>query len=478
MFTWHRSRDTRVTHSTQQSCSARQAILAGVAIVASVAGMPGTATGAAAAPVAAAAPPPTASVPVVPKADSLAGMFRQGKPLAHLRLRFENVDDESRIEEADVLSLRTALGFRTASYRGVFGLVELEDVVALGDYDDGGANRGMAPRFAQVVDPEGAEINQAFVGLDALPKTVVQVGRQLVLDRDAPYHRYLGNVLWRQNWQTHDAVGIFNGSLPETVLRFWYSWNVNRIFGADNPTRGFDDKGLNGYLFNAVHTGFALARIEAYAYLLDFDASNVAAIRSFFPSTQTYGVRFDGKYAMNPKFDLLYIGEVAHQSDFAGNPSGNIDQEFWWGMLGASYRPGTAIQALTLKLSHELLGGSGGADRFTTPLATGHAFQGWADRFLNTPGDGIADTYMTFIANVAGFNFMLDYHWFESDRDDYDYGEELNVQLFRTFRERYTAGIKYADYNADGNALNRARNTASGQAFDLTKVWVWLEFRY
>jgi len=450
------------------------------------AGLAGAATAPApAAPPAAAAapavpppPPPIASVPVIPQASTLSEMFTLGKPLIHLRLRYEGADDETRREDSDAATLRTALGFRTASFHGIFGLAEFESVLAAGDYDDGGTNRGMSPRYSPIIDPEGAEINQAYVGIDALPKTVIQIGRQSILDREAPFHRYLGNVLWRQNWQTHDAVGISNGSLPNTVLRFWYTWNINRIYGEDNPTRGFDDKGLDGYLMNAVYTGLPLGKIEAYAYLLDFDRSRVPAIRSFYPSTQTYGLRFDGKYAIDPKLDLLYIAEVAHQADFADNPSGNIDQFFLWGSLGATYKPGGIVQALTAKISHEHLGGDGGADRFTTPLATLHAFQGWADRFLNTPGDGIEDTYTTAIATIAGFNLMFDYHWFDSDNDDYSFGEEADVSLVKTFAVHYTAGLKYANYDADGNALNRARNTAGGQAADLERVWAWIEYKY
>jgi len=106
-------------------------------------------------------PPPVASVPVIPQASTFGEMFSLGKPLAQMRLRYEGADDDARLEEADALSLRTALGFRTASYRGVFALAELESVLAVGDYDDGGANRGMAPRYTAIVDPEGLELNQA-----------------------------------------------------------------------------------------------------------------------------------------------------------------------------------------------------------------------------------------------------------------------------------------------------------------------------
>ena len=44
--------------------------------------------------------------------------------------------------------------------------INYECVLAQGNYDDGGTNRGMT-RYAQIVDPEGMEINQALLGIDA-----------------------------------------------------------------------------------------------------------------------------------------------------------------------------------------------------------------------------------------------------------------------------------------------------------------------
>lgn len=433
--------------------------------------------------VVAAAPPPKSppapapSLPVIPRAASLGEWLTEGRPLLGLRLRYEHADDDLRREAADALTLRTALGLRTASLYGVFALGEIESVLAVGDYDDGGANRGGAPRLSLIADPEGAELNQAYVGFDGLPRTVVQVGRQVITDRDAPLHRHVGNVVWRQNWQTFDAVGATSAALPDTIVRAWYTWNINRIFGEDHPVRGFDDKALDGYLLNVVHTGLPWGRLELYAYLLDFAQSNVRAIQSFYPSTQTYGARLDGAAVLTPQSDFLYVAELAHQGDFAGNPTGDIGQFFGWGSLGVSHRPVGRVQALTARISHEHLGGDGGADRFTTPLATGHAFQGWADRFLNTPGDGIEDTYVTLQSVVSGVTLTLMYHWFASDRDHYAYGEELDWMLTKTFRPRCTLGLKYADYVADGNARNRMRNAVTGQAADMRNLWLWLEFQ-
>ena len=131
------------------------------------------------------------------------------------------------------------------------------------------------------------------------------------------------------------------------------------------------------------------------------------------------------------------------------------------------------MDSVTAKVSYEILGGDGGVKSFQTPLGTNHAFQGWADRFLITPGDGIEDLFVTLKANVLGANLMAVYHDLSSNNNNYDYGTEWDLLIEKTFYKHYTIGVKYADYDADQNAFNIARNSAAGQAFDLTKFWVW-----
>ena len=117
-------------------------------------------------------------------------------------------------------------------------------------------------------------------------------------------------------------------------------------------------------------------------------------------------------------------------------------------------------------------------ESFQTPLGTNHAFQGFADRFLVTPGDGIRDIFATINAKVAGAQFSTGYHVFNADRDGYRYGTEWDVLIERVFAKRFLAGVKYADYRADRNVLNVARNTAGEQTFDLAKFWAYLQFTY
>ena len=59
---------------------------------------------------------------------------------------------------------------------------------------------------------------------------------------------------------------------------------------------------------------------------------------------------------------------------------------------GLRIEPGIAYDRIKLKLGFEVLEGDG-TTAFQTPLATLHAFQGWADQFLVTPGAGVDDAW-------------------------------------------------------------------------------------
>lgn len=54
---------------------------------------------------------------------------------------------------------------------------------------------------------------------------------------------------------------------------------------------------------------------------------------------------------------------------------------------------------------------------FATPLAILHTFNGWADKFLNTPAAGLVDTNIKLSGAVAGFNLAAVLYRFESDND-------------------------------------------------------------
>jgi hypothetical protein len=117
-----------------------------------------------------------------------------------------------------------------------------------------------------------------------------------------------------------------------------------------------------------------------------------------------------------------------------------------------------------------------GARGFSTPLATLHAFQGWADVFLATPAAGIEDAFVTArfaptwsAGPLSAPVFTLVWHDFEAEQTGADLGSEVDAQLTARFSPNVTGILKLADY--DGPA-----GVTAGPLADRTKVWVGLQF--
>src|SRR5690606_22959965 len=136
-------------------------------------------------------------------------------------------------------------------------------------------------------------------------------------------------------------------------------------------------------------------------------------------STRTLGLRYTGQQALGAA-TLGWALEYAKQRDYAGNPL-RVDADY------VLFEPSLAAKGLSFKLGFERLGGDGSA-AFQTPLATLHAFNGWADKFLVTPANGLDDRY----ASVSGkfgsgrlddkLGWTLAFHDYEADRGGADYG--------------------------------------------------------
>nr|WP_320165948.1 alginate export family protein [uncultured Methylophaga sp.] len=368
--------------------------------------------------------------------DSFYDALTGGKVSFSARLRYESVDQDNSLKDADAVTLRTTLGYKTDDYHGFGAFLELEDVSDLaGNYEE--YPQTAVKKYSVIADPNGTEVNQAYLSYNGF-NTEVKLGRQELTYRDAPFHRFIGNVLWRQNHQSFDAVSLSNTSIKDLKLSYAYINKVNTIFG-DDLTAGLIDDGvidMDSHLFNMQYSGLSIGKLEAYGYLLDYEDT----AKDNANSTATYGVRLSGAKPVNEDFAAIYTAEYATQHDYA---DGKMDpQDYYLVELGGKY------QGWLAKLSYEVQEGDG-TYSFKTPLGTNHAFQGWADVFLTTPNAGLIDTYFTVVGNVAGAKLIAVYHDFETDKGSLDAGDEFDVMLQKTFMEHYTLGISYADYNAD-----------------------------
>jgi len=376
-----------------------------------------------------------------PKANTIAEAVTGGKAQVSFRMRYEDVDDDALTQDASALTLRSRLSWQSLPLYGVSAMIEVDDIRAI--VEDYNSTSNGKTRYPIVGDPEGTELNQASLRWQ-IGKNQLSGGRQrIVLDN----HRFIGNVGWRQNEQTYDSVQFKTTALPRTELSYAWVWNVNRVFG---PKTGAQQANWHGdtHLMNAKFNAGKAGTISAFAYLMDFDNASGQ-------SNATYGARWAGSPEIAKGWKLPFAVSYATQDDYGDNPS-NYSADYWEAEVGLAYGPHT------IKVGREVLEGHAtrANARFQTPLATLHAFQGWVDKFLVTPPQGIEDTYVGFMTRLGPANVQVFYHDYRAEAVDRDYGTEWNASVGFTFAKRYELLFKAGDYNADGFGT------------DATKLWV------
>jgi len=349
-------------------------------------------------------------------------------PIFAARLRYETVEQDGIARDAEALTLRTRFGAEVEVSEFSL-LVEGEGTAApVGRYNDTLPGNGIE-RFPTVADPENFELNRAQVSW-MREGSGVTVGRQRIVLDNA---RFVGNVGWRQNEQTFDAVRG-QARIGPVALDACYSTSQRTVFGVDSPNGHFDGDLvlLNGGI------DLAFVDAKAFAYLIDYD-TRVAF------SSQTYGVLAKAAIDVPALGKLDAQASYARQSDYGSNPvayrADYLSAQLGLGLFGFNLTGG-----------HERLGSDGGTAAFQTPLATLHAFNGWADMFLTTPPEGLRDTYVGVGRSIPlpflpGLRADLAYHKFESDFGHLDYGSEWDASLgFKIGPVALLA--KYANYAA------------------------------
>ena len=230
-----------------------------------------------------------------------------------------------------------------------------------------------------------------------------------------------------------------------------YAAQVNRVFGPDSPQGKWEGDIV---LANFAYT-LPIGTVTLFDYYLDIDGVATA-------SSNTIGLKLAGSKPLG-KLTGTYALAAAQQGEAGANPSTSTP-------ITGSSKAASRSAKFGVALGLELLGGDGVAG-FATPLATLHAFQGWADKFLATPAAGIEDTYMRFtypLGKRGRFSTVAAtavFHDYEADVGSAHFGEELNLQLVaRT--ERMALTVKYADYRADSLLT------------DTEKVWLSVDYAF
>jgi hypothetical protein len=379
-------------------------------------------------------------------AETFGEALSEGKGTVDLRARYESVEQGGFVSTAEALTSRLRVGFQTAPLKGTAFLAEgvvINDLV-----EDYNSTTNGNTQYPVVADPADFEAINRFALINkSLERTTLTFGRQRITLDD---HRFVGNVGWRQHEQTFDGLRAQWGS-PKIKTDLTYAAQVNRVFGPDSPQGKWEGDVV---LANFAYT-LPVGTLSLFDYYLDID--NAAAV-----SSNTIGVKLLGSKPLG-KLTATYAVALAQQDEAGANPA-DVDADY------ELVEGGLTFAKFGATLGVEVLG-SDGLVGFSTPLATLHAFQGWADKFLATPAAGIEDTYLRFnfpFGKRGPFTSLAAAAWFhdyEADFGGAHFGEELDLQ-FVARTEKMTLTAKYADYRADSLLT------------DTEKVWLSVDYAF
>lgn len=417
---------------------------------------------------------PMAAVPLLVGGLSLGASADDGfnilndfKFHGEIRPRYEYVDiEDNNKDAANAFTARTTLGVAAdlLQVEGLSAYLEGTSVNNFGyrDYDALGTGINSNPIYDVIKDPQQARFTQAYVDYKR-NKTLFRAGRQLVnLDNQ----RFIGSVGWRQMFQTFDAVAVVDNSIENLSLLGAYIYGINGIGEQQEAT----DTG--SVVLHASYKVMDELSITAYDYML-------ASVHD------TYGLALTGKVDAGAA-KLEYRTEYARQDDAmlqrrsesGGTPTIGVDGKPEADAHYYNLDLGANISGILVGIDYELLSGSNGSDgktAFSTPLATLHGFNGWADVFLATPQGGLIDKNVRLGYADKNFGKILAvYHQFTADKKmagKDDLGMETDISYGNKIPnvKGLSALISGAWYKG---------GDATGFTNDKTVAWLMLDYKF
>jgi len=410
------------------------------------------------------------------------------KPTLLFRPRYEYVDEHNNKKNANALTTRVAIGAQIDKIFQVPNLsayLEATYVGALIDdyYPQKGTSANISENYATVADPDITRITEAYIKYK-FNKTSFIFGRtRLNLDDQ----RFIGSVDWRQMPQTFGIIGIQDNTIN----------NLNILLAGIYERKGVSDNQVSfdtmdwkldkmPIIFNISYKFIPQLKLTGYAYLLSAKYQDGKT----FNGGNTYGINATGDIQLSKDVKFSYLGEYAIQKDpyakdgLATKPK--IDADF--------YRVEGKLSGYGFfaTLGYERFQGADKGENagFTTPFATLHAYEGWADKFLGYVATnmayGLKDAYATIGYTHKDYGTLsLTYHKFDADKNqgyDYDKGQLLTLPS-KNFGDEmdvlYTVNLtKRLNFLAKGAWYNGKDSMPASIKNDLTKYWIQLTYKY
>ena len=411
--------------------------------------------------------------------DPLTALLAQGTPVVDLRARYESVDDKSKAFDGNAETLRARLGYETGSWNGLQLAFDFDELLNLGTSDFNSTRNGKTT-YPTIADPSMTALNRLQLSYTSDFDTKFTIGRQRILIGD---QRFVGNAGWRQHEQTFDSISAVNNSIDGLTFTYAYLYRINRVYGPDIPAPSNTAPAAaaqanyfksNSHIMDAVYASIPSLKLEGYVFLLDLSAPSYATLPAqqtavWKLSTATYGGRADYTMPVMQGVSAKLTGEYARQTNYANNPL-SYGLNYWLGEGSVTYAGATAL------IGYESLGGNGTIG-FSTPLATVHGFDGWADMFLATPANGLNDLYgkasYTLPADFIGMKALTGtvyYRSFSTDNLSAGIGHEWDFQAQLDVDKNFNLMVQYADY--------RGGNVPLGGFADKNIFWLQAAYKY
>jgi hypothetical protein len=369
-----------------------------------------------------------------------------GKVVLEERLRYEEVDQTPFARDAEALTLRTHLGWETGAWQNLKAAIEFEDVRHIGaeHYNTTINGRTLYPVIA---DPDVTELDRLQFTWTPAKTVSATVGRQRITLDD---QRFIGSANWRQDDQTFDA-GRLDGGWGPFKATYIYLNKINRTVGQSA------DWNSDSHAFAAYYTASEALKAEAFLYAFDFRQAPTL-------STETVGGRITGQAKLSPLV-LSYAAAYADQRNYGLN-NAHYHVPYWTAEVSGTY---DIVQA---KLNYESLG-SDGRHGFSTPIATLHIFQGWADAFTTTPAKGVDDLNVSATVSprwkfgpVSHFALFVRHHDFSVANGSGSLGHEWDASAQANLTPKLVALVKWADFEGVPAVANRR------------KLWLQLDYNF
>lgn len=369
--------------------------------------------------------------------------LEDGKFLTNIRIRYEYVNQDGIANDANAKTARLRLGYETSSWNEFSLLGEIDGTTHFGSEAFNSTVNGETA-YPVVADPDSLRLNRANIKYTGFDNTMIKGGRQRIILGDA---RFVGNVGWRQNEQTFDSLRFVNETVPNVKIDYSYIWQVNSIFGSEAALGDFDS---NSHLIDIRYSWPNYLNVTGFGHWLDFEEAKKAS------SLATYGLRLNGEIMGPGSVKFEYDATAAHQENYADN---NADvNEDYYAIAGSAL-----WKRITARLGYEVFTGNGTV-AFQTPLATGHKFQGLADVFLTTPGNGLEDLNVSlgyhtspFFYFPKGIKIRATYHDFEAENGSTDMGSEVDLVAVFPLDHGFKIVTMYANYDGANFAADRQK---------------------